>query len=24
MGMDDANPFAVFAEMRERKNHFVG
>lgn len=24
MGMDDANPFAVFAEMRERKNHFAG
>lgn len=23
MGMDDANPFAVFAEMRERKNRFV-
>lgn len=24
MGMDDANPFAVFAEMRERKNRFAG
>lgn len=23
MDMDDANPFAVFAEMRERKNRFV-
>lgn len=23
MGMDDANPFAVFAEMRERKNRFA-
>jgi hydroxyacylglutathione hydrolase len=24
MGMDGANPFAVFAEMRERKNRFAG
>ncbi|WP_363350938.1 hydroxyacylglutathione hydrolase [Methylocystis echinoides] len=24
MGMADANPFAVFAEMRERKNRFAG
>ena len=24
MGMGDANPFAVFAEMRERKNRFAG
>ncbi|PPD42974.1 MAG: hydroxyacylglutathione hydrolase [Methylocystis sp.] len=24
MGMDDANPFAVFAAMRERKNSFAG
>lgn len=24
MGMDDANPFAVFAEMRARKNRFAG
>ena len=23
MGMDDANPFAVFAAMRERKNRFA-
>lgn len=24
MGMDGANPFAVFAQMRERKNQFAG